>query len=220
MTAGAVAPEDLQRVRLERLRELKLCGQHPAHLSRHVTCIDRKSGEVFRFEMTDEGAPWYWQREYLDWLLEHDMTITLKGRQLGVTWVECLEALWYLLFKPGSAGLGYSINEDEAKLLVGRLWDMFESLPTWIKGRVTVVKPARGRPSTTVELQHPDGRISSFTGMVSTESAGHGRTAALVLLDEFAWQKYAPSIWKAVLPTLADGGRVRVISTANGVSVE
>jgi hypothetical protein len=60
--------------------------------------------------------------------------------------------------------------------------------------------------------------VSVIRGLTSTPSAGHGSTAALVILDEFSRQPYAAETWKAVLPTVQGGGRVLVISTGNGVS--
>ncbi len=245
MSAGAVGATShgslsVLEAALERRLQRELAAEHPAHLAPFVQCVDRKTGEVFKFEM-QHGRPnpalrcveehvdiidnpsygWYWQRELLDWWITNDWTIVLKGRQLGVTWVACLFALWRLLYRPGSSVLAYSINEDEAALLVGRVWDMYESLPEHLRNGVEVIKPARGhRPHTDIEFRHPDGRISSITGMASTRKAGHGRTAGLIILDEYAWQEYSADTWKAAIPTMADGGKVIVISTANGVSNE
>jgi hypothetical protein len=57
--------------------------------------------------------------------------------------------------------------------------------------------------------------------MSSSSSAGHGRSAALVVFDEAARQEYARTTWKAVLPATADkGGKILVISTACGMSDE
>lgn len=222
-TSELVLPDDplaaaLLEDELRRLREVDLARTHPAFLLEHVECIDRKTGERFEFQLLEEDAAWYWQRALLDWLVESDWSIILKGRQLGVTWVAAGLALWQILCKPGSDVLCYSINEDEAAKLVGRIWDMFESLPDHLKMGVKVLRPARGRPHVEIQLQHPDGRVSTVTGMASTEKAGRGRTAALIILDEFAFHQYAYSTWKSVIPAVADGGRVVVISTANGVS--
>ena len=220
-SAVAVRDRDYLAQTVRQELQKRDAADHPAALAPHVRCIDQKTGEVFTFEMGDSDAGWYWQRGLIDWWIENDWTIVLKGRQLGVTWVACLLALWYLLYKPGSSVLAYSINEDEASLLVGRVWDMFESLPEHLKNGVEVVKPMRGhRPHTDIALRHPDGRISTITGMASTKKSGHGRTAGLIILDEYAWQEYAADTWKAAVPTMADGGKVLAISTANGVSNE
>lgn len=214
-------------------REIRLraAKEHPAFFLHWVDCVDSRSGDVFKFTLLSEdecqevyadfhGKDWVWQREYLDWILETEQTITLKGRQLGVTWVWAGLALWTALFRPGADVLIYSIKEDDASEVVGRIWDMFISLPEPFSSMVTVIKPTRGvRPSTRIEFQHPDGRVSTISGMVATKSAGHGRSAALVVFDEASRQEYARDLWKAVVPAMGDkGGKLGVVSTANGMS--
>ncbi|GIV03968.1 MAG: hypothetical protein KatS3mg015_2798 [Fimbriimonadales bacterium] len=234
MTAVTLAPEVLAEA--QKLRELERAQmlwayQHPRYLLQFVTCVDSRSGEVFQFELLTEeecklvGAEfrdtgWMWQREYLDWCWENDQTCTLKGRQLGVTWIWAGLALWYLIFRPGTDVLVYSIKEDDAAEVVNRIWDMWESLKgTVFVDGLRVLKPARDRPTTRIEILHPDGKVSTVQGMVSTKKAGHSRSAALVIFDEAAHQEYARELWKAVIPATGDkGGKIGAISTANGVS--
>lgn len=217
----------LARYELQRRKAAK----HPAFLLQHVECVDSRTGEVFQFTLLDEdesrsvgipyrGDAWYWQRDYLDWILTQKQSVTLKGRQLGVTWVWAGLALWTALFKPGSDVLVYSIKEADAEEVVNRIWDMWNSLPAHLKPGIEVIKPTRGvRPSTRIELLHPDGRVSTIEGMVATKSAGHGRSAALVIFDEASRQEYARELWKAVIPASGDkGGMIGVVSTANGMS--
>jgi hypothetical protein len=216
-----------------RLVQMDLAAQHPAFLLQFVECVDSRSGDVFDFELLTKeecaasgakyiSAGWSWQREYLDWILSEDLTITLKGRQLGVTWVWAGLALWYLLHRPGSDVLVYSITEKDAIEVVQRIWGMFESLPQHLRNGIEVLRPARGaRPTTEIEIRHRDGRVSSITGMAATKAAGHGRSAALVIFDEGSRQEYAREIWKAVVPAAGDaGGKIGVVSTANGMSDE
>lgn len=246
MTVAAPSVAELQQAILQdellKLVELDNARAHPAFLLHHVTCVDSRSGEVFEFEVlsdaeyaavkaTARGQGWYWQRELLDWWIATDQTIVLKGRQLGVTWVACGLALWYLLFRPGADVLVYSITQDDAREVIGRIWDMLQSLRdnprlTHLLDGGKVIKPSRAgvRPADAIEVEHViDGhrRISSVTAMSSSSSAGHGRSAALVIFDEAARQEYARTTWKAVLPSTADkGGKILVISTADGMSDE
>lgn len=211
--------------------------EHPAFFLQHVECVDSRSGEIFEFQLLNQeesdriGVPcriaakdpdytWYWQREYLDWILDNRQTITLKGRQLGVTWVWAGLALWTSLYKRGSDVLIYSIKEDDAAEVIGRIWDMWLSLPSHLTKDIEVLKPTRGvRPSTRIEFRFPDGRVSTIDGMVATRSSGHGRSAALVIFDEASRQEYARDLWKAVIPASGDkGGMIGVVSTANGMS--
>jgi hypothetical protein len=218
------APDGLEAFKREyarRLNERAAALEHPAGLLDHVTCIDPKTGERFAFTLNDEKAGWYWQREVLDDWRVHPLSLVLKARQIGITWLAAGYALWKLLTMPGTRALVVSINEDEAIKVVNRIFDMFVSLPEHLRFEAEVTKPTRGaRPSTLIELTFPDARISSVVGLPSTRRAGHGETATIVLLDEYARHEYARESWKAVFPTADNGGQIIVISTGNGVSNE
>jgi hypothetical protein len=213
--------EALKHEYARRLNERAAALQHPAGLLDHVRCIDPKTGEHFEFTLNDENAGWYWQRAVLDKWIGNTLSLVLKARQIGITWLAAGYALWKLLTMPGTRALVVSINEDEAIKVVNRIFDMFMSLPEHLRFEAAVSKPSRdARPTTLIEFTFPDGRISSVVGLPSTRRAGHGETATIVLLDEYARHEYARESWKATFPTADNGGQVLVVSTANGVSNE
>lgn len=216
---SSASPDLANRVRLaaRHLLDQRRAREHPAHLLEHVECVDNTTGETFTFQLLNPKAPWHWQRGVLDGWIAASKSIALKARQIGITWLAAGYGLWTLLYTPGSKVLVVSINEAEAVKVVNRVWDMYLSLPEHLRCGVRVRKPAgANRPSKMIQLEHPDGRISTMIGLPSTTSAGHGETAALVILDEFSRQEFAAETWKAVLPTTQGGGRVLVISTGNG----
>jgi truncated hemoglobin YjbI len=221
-TVEQVDPEALERFKAvfaRRVSERTAAMEHPAGLLDHVKCIDPKTGETFTFTLNDPTAGWYWQREVLDGWMGCPLNLVLKARQIGITWLGAGYGLWKLLTMPGTRMLVISINEDEAIKVVNRLYDMFMSLPEHLRFEAEILKPTRGaRPTTLIELVFPDGRISSVVGLPSTRRAGHGETATLVLLDEFARHEFARESWKATFPTVDNGGQSLIVSTANGVS--
>jgi len=223
-TAPTVDPEELAHFREvyeQRKAEREAALAHPAGLLDHVLCIDPKTGERFAFTLNDPEAGWYWQRRVLDQWIGHPLSMVLKARQIGITWLAAGYALWKLITMPGTRALIVSINEDEAIKVVNRLFDMYASLPQHLRFGSTIQKPTRGaRPTTLIEFSFPDGRISSVVGLPSTRRAGHGETATIVLLDEYARHEYAQESWKALFPTADNGGQLVVISTANGISNE
>lgn len=196
--------------------------------------VDEKTGDTFRFDLLtaeeraaagpaydadDRDGGWLWQREILETLLRELRVIFLKARQIGITWTIAGFGLWVALTKPGTLILVYRQKEDEAKKLIARLWQMYQGLPEHLRFGVQVIKPAYGKePSTEIHFKHPDGRISRIVGMASTASAGHGETAALVLVDEGAYVEKLRAIWKAINSTVGEIGRLVVVSTGNGVS--
>jgi Terminase large subunit, T4likevirus-type, N-terminal len=221
-TIEQASAEDLERFKAvfkRRVDERTAALAHPAGLLDHVQCIDPKTGEHFAFTLNDPEAGWYWQRAVLDQWMGNPLNLVLKARQIGITWLGAGYGLWKLLTKPGTRMLVISINEDEAIKVVNRLFDMFNSLPEHLRFEAEIQKPTRGaRPSTLIEFVFPDGRISSAVGLPSTRRAGHGETATLVLLDEFARHEFARESWKATFPTVDNGGQSLIVSTANGVS--
>lgn len=211
---ATIAPEDVRKEELTAELIRKRIALHPANLMPFVRCLDPETTEEFKFA----ELGWEWQQATLNSWVDNPKTIILKARQLGITWLAGLYALHMVQFRPGSRTLIFSIKETEASKAVGRIWDMRESLPTFLRTG-EVLKPTRGaRPSTELVIRHDDGRVSSVIAFASSKAAGHGETAALVILDEFSRQEYASDTWKAVLPTASKGGRIVTISTGNGVS--
>ena len=216
---------------VEQLYRYEMARTHPRFFLAHLTPVNSKTGEVFKFNVLDEdeaadlgveylGDKWSWQRDYVDFIYANHETSTLKARQLGVTWLWGGLVVWDLVMFPGVDDLVYSIKEDEAVEVINRIWDMYLSLPAYFKEGLNVLKPfGDSRPTTRIEIEHPDGRVSTVTGMPATKKAGHSRVARRVLFDEAAHQEYAREIWKAIVPTIADGGGyVGAVSTANGMS--
>lgn len=170
-----------------------------------------------------EGASdWFWQAVMVDWL--HDPTLhkylIYKARQLGITLVSCAYALWKMLFQPGSASVAFSYEEGEAKKLVEAAWAMFQGLPDMLKAHVEVITPLRRDiPSEWIRLRHKDNRISTFQAVPATGKHGHGSRVSFAIMDEVAKQDYSRQIYEAIVPaTLSRGGKVVMISTADGVS--
>ena len=216
MTTTEVDPQIVELIRQRRAQlhgELAAATSHPADWLRHTKAVDPKTGEEFRFEF-DQG--WEWQRDELDSYLNEQIVLRLKARQLGVSWLGIGYCEWKCLTAPGTRALCVSINETEAVKLVGRAWDLWENSPEHLRYDAKILKPERGRPSSRIEWEFPDGRISSLIAMPSTPRAGHGETAAVVFLDEFARHQWAAESYKAFIPTMADGGQLIIVSTANG----
>ena len=162
---------------------------------------------------------WLWQRDFVNWIHESPRTVTLKARQLGITWLSCGYVLWTALYKRGSLCLVYRQKEEEAQENLQRIWHLMNSLPKNLWNGAVIDKPQRGSiPTEEIRIIFPDGTVSRILAMTSSSTSGHGKTAAVVLLDEFSRIERASEIWKAVQPAAGAEGKVIVVSTANGVS--
>jgi hypothetical protein len=196
--------------------ERDLCAADPKALLSRMSAVDERQASVFRF-LQEPG--WEWQAEFFDWVHTENRCIALKARQLGVTWLGCAYVLWTALYKPGSLSLVYRQKEEEAHENVGRCWDLMGSLPPHLLNGAVVEKPDRGaRASGEIRLRFPGGERSRIIAMTSASASGHGKTAAVVLLDEHSRIDRADEISKAVEPAAGRQGKVLIISTANGRS--
>ena len=129
--------------------------------------------------------------------------VVLKARQLGVSWLAAIYALWFAMRKPGQVVLIISQREDDAVKFLEKVSFIWERLPEWRTGAKVNVK--------SIELANG----SSLEAMPATANIGRSRTANLVILDEHAYQGFARKILLALKP-VAEKGQILSISSGNG----
>ena len=117
-----------------RLQERADAMAHPGGLLDHVLCIDPKTGERFSFTLNDPEAGWYWQREVLDEWIKHPLSLVLKARQIGITWLAAGYALWKLLTMPHPAGRPDQRGRGDR--VVNRIFTCSTHCPTTCASRV------------------------------------------------------------------------------------
>lgn len=132
--------------------------------------------------------------------------VILKARQLGLSWLAAAYAVWTALH-PGGRVLLLSKTEDDAFELLRKCEFIYEHLP-----------PQRQLATTTDNkgtLEFENG--GTIKALPSTQNAGRGFTARVVIVDEAAFHQWAQQNFKAYRATVADGGQLIILSTANGV---
>jgi hypothetical protein len=152
--------------------------------------------------------PWPWQLRLAEVWEEHRRVVILKARQLGISWMAAAFSLHTAMTRPGSPVLLVSQTGDDAELLLGKARYIFEHLPPYLQ-------PEVGR-NNTVRLEFPC-LASEVVALTSTERAGRGRTASLVIADEHAFHQWAEQNFAALGPTMDAGGRFIALSTADGI---
>lgn len=138
------------------------------------------------------------------------LTIILKARQLGISWISCWYALWLCLFQPGKLVLLFSKGQDEADELLRRIKVLYDRLPDWMRAALPAVVT-----SNTEEFGFANG--SRCRSLAATKSGGRSFTASLVILDEAAFLAWPDELFAALKPTIDAGGQLIVLSTANGI---
>ena len=136
-----------------------------------------------------------------------DSEIILKARQLGISWLAAAYAAWRATYQPGSMILLLSAGQREAFALLDKVRVVLMHHRT---GAADLDTDAAGELAV-----RGGGRI---VALPSTESAGRGYTASLVIADEAAYHPYAERNYAAYRPAMADGGQLLILSTANGAA--
>lgn len=147
---------------------------------------------------------WAWQFVLIAvWALTK-MSVVLKARQLGVSWLAAIFALWTAIRRPGQSVLFISRRQEDADKLLEKVAYVYDRLPAW-RPRANV---------NTRSISFP-GIGSEIESLPAHADIGRSRTANLVVLDEHAHQPFARKILQAVLAA-AEQGKILSISSANG----
>jgi hypothetical protein len=152
---------------------------------------------------------WPEQVTAIEILAVERLVIFLKARQLGISWLCLAYALWLALFHPGKLILLFSQGELEAGEMLRRYKAMYDRLPTWMLTRL----PARTIDNTTTQGWTNGSRCKCLP---ATQKAGRSFTASLAILDEAAHQQWGGKLYAAMKPTIDAGGKLFVVSSANG----
>lgn len=155
-------------------------------------------GGVFPFEL------WPHLLRGIEALLTKDKISVLKSRQVGWSWLIAAYVLWYALTKPHSIILLFSAGEKEAIRLLDKCHQIWQHLPSFMRFPL-------GQDATTLMTFLDNGsRIQAFA---STEGAGVGETASLVVFDEHILHPYAATNFDTVKPTTDAGAQTVSIFT-------
>lgn len=194
--------------------EMEYCRGNPEYFVETYVKIESKDTE----ELVQPFKLWPKQREALRSIHEQKLNIVLKARQLGITWLALAYAAYLGLLWEGRLVIFLSKTEDGAKELVSRLSFIFAHMPLVQKEGSAPYGwngPMWDASALELKVKFPDGMVSKFQAFPSSPSAARGRTADLLVLDEWAFQQFAEDIWKSVFPTInrTSGGKVIGVST-------
>ncbi len=138
-------------------------------------------------------------------LQQHRLTVILKARQLGLSWLCVGYALWLMLFHAEATVLLFSKRDDEAvHLLNFRLQGMYARLPA-----------AMPAPAVKVNNAHEFRLANGSAALAFPTTGGRSYTATLALVDEADHTDNLDALLNAVKPTIDAGGRLILLSTAN-----
>jgi len=175
------------------------CKLNPVYFIYHCCQIlDPVAGEWIPFQL------WPEQRDTVRALAENRLTIILKARQLGLTWLCLAYALWRMIFHPIAVVLLFSRRDTEAMYLLERLKGMYTRLPTWAKARDVEIDSA-----------HVFKLSLGSEARAFPTTAGDSYTGTFALVDEADLVGNLNWLMRAVKPTIDGGGQMVLLSRSD-----
>jgi hypothetical protein len=140
--------------------------------------------------------------------INHRHVLILKARQIGFSTLIATYAFWLTFFYPDRAVLMLSRTEREAIKLLSKAKYGYQFLPEWMKWR--------GGPINQTLTTFTFTNNSYIESLPSASDPARGESAYLVVVDELAFLPNSEEAWGAIEPVADVGGRIIMMSTANG----
>lgn len=190
------------QITTEQAEELGKCYANPKYfINNYVHILDAVQGQWIKFGL------WPDQVKALNVLRSNQLSIILKARQLGATWLVLAYALWLVLFRPAAVVLLFSRRDAESTYLLGddRVRGMWRKLPEWMRSGHTVTR----------DSAHEWGLDNGSVMRAFPSSAGDSYNATLAIVDEADLVADLNRLMRAVKPTIDNGGKMVLLSRAD-----
>ena len=188
--------------------EFRRCASDPFYFLRnYVKILLHNTAEVVPFPITEE------QEDFLTAFFSEDRLITLKARQIGFSTAVAGGSFWEIYFHDHWETLFLSSKEDDAIVLLQKSKLIYDQLPTWMKAR----GPKRTTNNTT-ELRFDSGSV--IESLQSKNNPARSRSARRVVADEFSFFEDQEGATASFGPTIDNGAKLVILSTANGIGDE
>jgi len=176
----------------------------PLKFFEHVKILDATSNQVIKYEM------WPHLVEFIKAIFEHPQVIVLKSKQVGISWTLAALALWWC-YKTGGNVVMISKGENEAVELLRKAKFIYSQLPKYLQLETLQA----GAEQISFKSKH-----SRIHTLPSTEYAGVGETASLVIWDENEFHPNDKENWAHLKPTIDAGAHGIVVSTADPTTID
>jgi len=194
---------DQQKKTLQEIirEEYRKCLLDPVYFMRKYVKIQHPIRGTINFDL------YPFQADTLQKFAEHDFSIVLKSRQMGISTLVAAYSLWLMIFHKDKNVLIISIKQDVSKEIVSKIRFANDNLPSWLK--------VECKEDNRLSLKLANG--SNVAAVSSATTAGRSAALSLLIIDEAAFVEKAEEIWAASQPTLSTGGKAILLSTPNGV---
>jgi len=176
----------------------------PLKFFEHVKILDATTNQIIKYEM------WPHLVEFIKAIFKHKQVIVLKSKQVGISWTLAAMALWWC-YKMGGNVVMISKGENEAVELLRKAKFIYSQLPKWLQLETLQAGAEQ------ISFKSKYSRIHTLP---STEYAGVGETASLVIWDENEFHPNDKENWAHLKPTIDAGAHGIVVSTADPTTLD
>ena len=174
-------------------------------IEKYCQLKDQKFGRAIPFKL------WKCQKEQMEIWQNHKRCISLKTRQIGISWLSAAFMLHQMIFKKFYEAMVLSRKEADAIKYLDKVKFMYSHLPDFFKNAFAPL----ARQSTRLSMEFANGSCAMAES--SNPEAGRSETLNLLIMDEAAFIPDSYSVWNAAEPTLEKtDGLAIFISTGNG----
>jgi len=144
--------------------------------------------------------------DFFNQLESHKLVDVIKAKQIGISWALAVHALRKIYTIPGWNVLEISRGQLESQSLLVKSRIIYNNLPQWMK--IYTLEPNSSEKFGFKEM------ASKIIALPSTESAGIGETAGLVIHDESDFHDYFEVNLSHTSATVADSPDRQLVSVS------
>jgi hypothetical protein len=184
------------------LKEIVTCGKDPVHFMNKYCKIQHATRGLIPFKT------YPFQDDCVKDFNAHRFNIVLKSRQLGLSTVTAMYAVWMAIFHKDKNILIIATKQAVAVNIVKKVKLAIKALPPWL------ILPEI-KSSTKQHIEFTNG--SMIKAIPTSEDAGRSEALSLLIIDEAAFIRNFDELWMGLYSTLSTGGRAIILSTPNGM---
>jgi hypothetical protein len=186
----------------QQTQEIVKCGTDVKYFINNYVRISHPKRGLIKFKT------FKYQDDCLDAFQKERRIIVNKSRQLGLSTAAAAYALWLAIFRREKTILVVATKLEVAKNFVRKVKTMYGALPEWI------VMPSLVEDNK-VSISFSNGSV--IKAIPCSPDAGRSEALSLLIVDECAHIEGIDEMWLGMIPTMATGGSVIMISSPSGV---
>ena len=153
---------------------------------------------------------WDFLHDLIKALYEEQFLIILKSRQMMITWLVVIYCMWEAMMNESILTIFVSYRQSEVQEMIKRAQFVYNNLPPFLQLTIGT--------SNKKEMEFPT-RNSRLLALPSVKQGStRSYSASRIVMDEAAFIEGAEEFYAGARPSLADTGKIVLLSSSKGIS--